>query len=165
VDDNGPPADGCPGPSGRPWPRHGTGGDPAGQPPAALPGTFRAADQVRRSALTPDARRRACDLLAALAAVDRSFAVDGPAGIPAGLLRDVVIISSGLIGRAWLRNDPDRSADFTALYTTRIPPPLAELDQIIATVLSTRFGLALATAAARGRTAGPQGAVQLAAAS
>ena len=30
----------------------------------------------------------------------------------------------------------------TALYRTRLPPPLAELDQILADVLSSRFGAA-----------------------
>jgi len=42
----------------------------------------------------------------------------------------------------------DRAAAFAALCRTRLPPPLAELDQILANVLSSRFGTPPATAAA-----------------
>lgn len=125
-----------------------SGGEVAGQIPGAMPRTLCAVDQVCHARIAPDARRKACDLLAALAAVERSFAGEGPAGVPAGLLREVVVVTSKLVGRTWLRNAPDRSADFTALYVTRTPPPLAELDQIIASVLLIRFGLSPAAVAA-----------------
>ena len=103
---------------------------------------------MHRSVSAPDARRKAADLLQALAAVECDFAVGGLAGVPAGLLRDVVIITAGLAGRGWLETNPDGAAAFTALYRTRLPPPLAELDQILANVLSSRFGAPPATAAA-----------------
>jgi hypothetical protein len=110
------------------------------QLPAALPRTVRAADDVRRSGRLSDAQRQAGDLLQALAAVECGFAVGGQAGVPAGLLRDLVIITAGLAGRTWLEADPQRVADFTALYSTPLPPPLAELDRILADVLASRFG-------------------------
>jgi hypothetical protein len=115
--------------------------------PDAMPRTLGAADHVRRTACPPEVRREVGDLLQALAAVECDFAVGGPAGVPAALLRDLVIITTGLVGRNWLEANADMTADFTALYGTRLPPPLAELDGILAGVLSARFRLQPATAA------------------
>jgi hypothetical protein len=56
-------------------------------------------DRMRRSTRAPDARAKAADLLQALAAVDCNFGVGGPGGVPAGLLRDLVIMTAGLAGR------------------------------------------------------------------
>ena len=64
------------------------------------------------------------------------------------LLRDLVILTARLAGRRWLEANSESVAAFTALYATRLPPPLAELDQILASVLSSRFGAPSAAAAA-----------------
>lgn len=116
--------------------------------PEAMPKTLRATGHVRGAGYPPDVFRKAGDLLQALVIVEHTFAVGGPAGVPAGLLRDLVIITAGLAGRTWLDANADQAAAFTALYVTRRPPPLAELDQILAGLLSARFGLPPATAAA-----------------
>lgn len=112
-----------------------------------MPKTISAVDHVRRSACPPDAYRKVGDLLQALAAVECNYTVGGTVGVPAGLLRDLVIITAGLAGHTWLEADPERTAAFTALYATKLPPPLAELDQILASVLSSRFGLPSAATA------------------
>ena len=114
--------------------------------PAAMPSTISAADQLRRSARPPDARQ-AGDLLLTLAAVECHASVSGPAQVPPALLRDLVIITARLAGRAWLAANADSTAVFTALYATLQPPPLPELDQILARVLADRFGLVSAVAA------------------
>jgi len=124
------------------------GGDPVRRLPAAMPSTISAADQLRRSARPPDARRQAGDLLLTLAAVECHASVSGPALVPPALLRDLVIITARLAGRAWLEANADSEAAFTALQATRQPPPLPELDQILARVLSDRFRLPAPTAAA-----------------
>lgn len=105
-----------------------------------MPGTTSAAAEVHRLAGRPQVRCEAADVLRALAAVDRAVAAGDPAGVPAELLREVVISTARLVGRAWLKADSDSSADFTALYATRLPPPLPDLDRILASVLSGRFG-------------------------
>jgi hypothetical protein len=51
------------------------------------------------------------------------------------------VITTRLAGRNWLEASADRSEDFTALPATVEPPPLTELDHILADVLSDRFGL------------------------
>ena len=104
---------------------------------------------MRRSALPSDDRRRALDLLLALAAVEcharRSQARCGAAR----LLRDLVIITGRLAGRGRLNSQMlDRTAAFTTLQATWEPPLLAGLDQILARVLSDRFGLPSPRAAA-----------------
>ena len=71
-----------------------------------------------------------------------------PGQVPSALLRDLVIITTGLVGRIWLDANADSAAAFTALQTTRQPPPLPELDQILARLLSDRFGPAPPAAAA-----------------
>jgi hypothetical protein len=116
--------------------------------PEAVPKTISVAKNVRQSACSQDAHRKAEDLLQALATVECDFTMGGAAGVPAGLLRDVVIITAELAGRRWLEANADRAADFTGLYVTRLPPPLVELDQILASVLSNRFRLPSATAQA-----------------
>jgi hypothetical protein len=116
--------------------------------PYAMPRTISAAHHVSRSVSASDARRKAADLLQALATVECNVAVGGAAGVPTGLLRDLVILTAGLVGRRWLEANSESVSDFTALYVTRLPPPLAELDQILASVLSSRFGAPPAATAA-----------------
>jgi hypothetical protein len=112
-----------------------------------MPKTISAAQHVRRSGRPEDDRRKASDLLQAVAVVECNFAVGGPAGVPGGLLRDVVSITADLADRAWLEAHAESAACFTASYVTQLPA-LAELDQILADVLSSRFGVPSATAAA-----------------
>ena len=115
--------------------------------PAAMPSTISAADQLRRSARPPDARQ-AGDLLLTLAAVECHASVSGPAQVPPALLRDLVIITARLAGRTWLEANTEGTAAFTAVQSTWQLPPLPELDQILARVLSDRFGLPSPAAAA-----------------
>jgi hypothetical protein len=68
-------------------------------------------------------------------------------GAPA-LLRDLVIITVGLVGRTWLDTNADSTAAFTTLHATEEPPPSPERDHILARVLSDRFALAPPAAAA-----------------
>jgi hypothetical protein len=82
------------------------------------------------------------------AAVECHASVAGPARVPPALLRDLVIITARLAGRAWLDAHAASTAAFTALQATLQPPPLPELDQILARVLSDRFALPAAEAAA-----------------
>lgn len=117
------------------------GSDPVGRLPAAMHDTISAADHLCRSALPGVDRRRTLDLLLTLAAVECHATVGGPAAVPAALLRDLVIITGRLAGRAWLEANADKTATFAALHRVAEPPPLAELDQILARVLSDRFGL------------------------
>jgi hypothetical protein len=58
------------------------------------------------------------------------------------------IITGRLAGHDWLEANADRTAAFTALLVTPEPPPLAERDQILARVLSDRFGLSASRATA-----------------
>jgi hypothetical protein len=117
------------------------GGYPVGQLPAAMPKTISATDYLLRSPCPPDARRYAVDLLLALAAVEGHASPGGrPIMIPA-LLRDLVIITARLAGRTWLEANVDKTRAFIAMRTTVHPPPLPELDHILACVLSERFGL------------------------
>ena len=111
-----------------------------GQLPQAMPRAISEAGQVRCSALPPATRSQICDLLQALAAVECHFAAGGPAKVPAMLLRDLVVIIVRLVGRTWLNAHADTTtAAFCALPDARQLPPLAELDQILASVLSNRF--------------------------
>jgi hypothetical protein len=118
-----------------------------GRLPAAMPSTVSAADYVRRSARPAHDHRHAVDLLLTLAAVE-SHASAGGHAVPSALLRELVIITSRLAGPSWLEANADRTAAFTALLVTPEPPPLAELDQILARVLSDRFGLSASRATA-----------------
>jgi len=45
--------------------------------------------------------------------------------VPVELLRDLVILTARLAGRRWPEANPDSVAVFTALYLTRMLPPLA----------------------------------------
>jgi hypothetical protein len=119
-----------------------------GRLPAAMPCTIRVADYLCRSDSPSQARRQAGDLLLTLAAVECHASVGGPAAVPLALLRDLVIITARLAGQAWLDAQADSTAAFTALQATWRPPPLPELDQIVARVLSDRFGLPSPTLAA-----------------
>jgi len=139
---------GPPEPAGAPVPQSEIGGDPVVRLSDAMPKTISTADRVRRSPCHPDAYRKAGNLLEALAAVECSFTAGGPTGVAAGLLRDLVIITGGLVGSVWLEANAETAATFTGLLATPSPPGLAELDEILASVLSSRFGLPLATVAA-----------------
>jgi hypothetical protein len=112
-----------------------------GQLPVAMPKTITTADRLLRSACPRGARYQAGDLLLALAAVECHASGGGPAPMLPALLRDLVIITTRLAGRAWLEANADTTAAFTALQATVQPPPLPELDHILAGVLSDRFGL------------------------
>ena len=114
-----------------------------------MPKTVSATDRLLRDRLCPpDARRQVGDLLLALAAVECHVGSDGPALMLPALLRDLVIITTRLAGRTWLEANADTAAAFTALHATVHPPPLPDLDQILASVLSDRFGLSRPRAAA-----------------
>ena len=112
-----------------------------GQLPAAMPKTISATDTLLRSTPAPDVRHQAGNLLLALAAVECHVSVGGPVPMLPSLLRDLVILTARLAGRTWLEANAGSSAAFTALQATVQPPPLPELDQILARVLSDRFGL------------------------
>jgi len=124
------------------------GSDPVGRLPVAMPSTICAADHLRRFVRPSDDRRQVLDLLLVLAAVECHASVGGPAVVPRALLRDVVIISGRLAGRTWLEANADSTTAFTALQVTSEPPPLPELDQVLARVLADRFGLPSLRAAA-----------------
>jgi hypothetical protein len=113
-----------------------------------MPGTISAADQLRRSDWPSAIRRQADDLLLTLAAVECHASLGGPVPAPHALLRDLVIITAGLAGRTWLEANTEGTAAFTAVQSTWQLPPLPELDQILARVLSDRFGLPSPAAAA-----------------
>jgi hypothetical protein len=115
-----------------------------GQRLAAMPKTISVADHLRRSAYAPDNHRRVSDLLLALAAVECHSSAFGSEQVPSALLRDLVIITAVLASRTWLHANADTTIAFTDLYASPQPPPLPQLDQILARVLSDRFGLALA---------------------
>jgi hypothetical protein len=90
----------------------------------------------------PETRRQAGDLLLTLATVECHVSVAGPDRVPPVLLRDLVSITAGLAGRTWLESNADSTAAaFNALQATLEPPPLPELDQILARMMSDRFGL------------------------
>ena len=125
------------------------GGDPVKRRPAAMPKTTSAANQLLRFACSPDIHRQAGDLMMTLGAVECHAGPGGPALMVPALLRDLVIITARLAGRTWLEANADRTAGFTALQVTPAPPPLPELDQILARVLADRFGLPQPAVAAR----------------
>ena len=56
----------------------------------------------------------------------------GGAGRAGDLLRDLVIITARLAGRAWLDANADSTAAFTAVQAAWVLPPLPELDQVLA---------------------------------
>ncbi len=106
-----------------------------------MPKTISAAGRLRRTACPPDTRGQAGDLLLALAAVECHASAGGPARVPPALLRDLVIVTGKLAGRTWLTANADRAAAFTTVQATWQPPPLAELDDILARLLLDRFSL------------------------
>jgi hypothetical protein len=124
------------------------GSDPVGRLPAAMPGTISVADYLCRSAPAPEGRLQAGDLLLTLAAVECHASVGGAAAVPPALLHDLVILTARLAGRNWLDAHADSAAAFTAVQASWQPPPLPELDQILARVLSDRFALPAPAAAA-----------------
>jgi len=72
--------------------------------------------------------------------------------VPPALLSDLLIITSGPVGRTWLDTHADRTTDstaaFTSVHATQQPPPLPEVEHILTRVLSNRFALAPPAAAA-----------------
>jgi hypothetical protein len=116
-----------------------------GRLPATMHATICVVDRLRRSERPAATRLQALDLLVTLAAVERHASARGAAAVPAALLRDLVIIAGGLAGRPWLEANADSTRAFTALLFMPEPPPLAELDQILARVLSGRFGLSVSS--------------------
>ena len=119
-----------------------------GRLPAAMPSTISAADHLRRSPRTPDDRRQVHDLLLTLAAVECHASIGGPSAVPPALLRELVILTSRLAGPTWLEANAEGTAAFSALQVTPQPPALPELDQVLSSVLSARFGLPSPKAAA-----------------
>lgn len=142
------PAGGCAGdpPAGVLTREFKIGGNRVARLPAALPKTLAAADHVRRCASRPDDRRKAIDLVQAVAAVECGFTLADAAAVPAGMLRDLVLITAGLAGGPWLRANAEQpaAAEFVSLNVSPQPPPLPELDQILATLLWRRFSRPLA---------------------
>jgi hypothetical protein len=126
--------------------------------PTAMPKTISAADQLLRSACSPGTRRQAGDLMTALASVECHAGLGGSALMLPALLRDLVIITAKLAGRTWLEANADRTAAFTALHATPAPPPLPELDQILARVLADRWPSAASGSGQVVRAGGSQGA-------
>jgi hypothetical protein len=120
-----------------------------GWQPGALPKTVAGAEYVRSHAARDAARNQGADLLQVLALIENNFIVGGPA-VPPGLLRDLVITVTALVGRGWLSaNDtvPAVSA-FLALHSRPEPPALPELDRIISDLLRSRFASAAGAPAA-----------------
>jgi hypothetical protein len=112
-----------------------------GQLPAAMPKTIAATDQLLRTACPPKARHRALDLLLALAAVECHASTGEPPCVLPGLLRDLVIATTRLVGHSWLEANAEEAASFTTLQNSLNAPPLPELDHLLACLLSDRFGL------------------------
>lgn len=114
-----------------------------GRLPVAMPKAIGAADRVLRSGSPVKVRRQACDLLLVLAAVESWIRDGGAAQVPEPLFRDLVITTARLVGRTRPEAGAGSTARFAALHATRRPPPpLPELDHIVAGVLAERFGLA-----------------------
>ena len=106
-----------------------------------MPRTITATEQLLRSDCPAEARHGALDLLLALAAVECHASTGGHALVLPGLLRDLVIVTTRLVGRAWLEANAEETARFTRLHTSLHAPPLPELDQLLACLLSDRFYL------------------------
>lgn len=106
-----------------------------------MPKTITATDQLLRSSWPPEVRDRALDLLLALAAVECHASTRGPALMLPGLLRDLVIVTTRLVGRAWLDANAEETTSFARLQNSLHAPPLPELDHLLACLLSDRFGL------------------------
>ncbi len=111
------------------------GGEPVGELPTAVPRTLSAVGHLCRSACPPDARRQAGELLLALAAVECHVSVGGPDQVPPALLRDLVVIVGKMAGPTWLETRADGAAGAIALQASWQPPPLPELDQLLAGAL------------------------------
>lgn len=117
------------------------GGDRVGQLPAAMPKSISATDQVLRSGCPPEARHRVLDLLLALAAVECHVSSGGSNPLPPRLLRDLVVITTGLVGRSWLEANAEAAQSGMVLQASLHAPPLPELDHTLACLLADRFGL------------------------
>ena len=114
-----------------------------GRLPATMYKTISVADRLRRSGVPAVDAGQAVGLLRALAAVECHASAGGTALVPPALMRDLVIITGRLAGRTWLAAHADTMDAFAALHSMAEPPPLAELDQVLAGVLSDRFAVAL----------------------
>jgi hypothetical protein len=127
-------------PGSRAWSLVDAGGDLV-ELPVAMPKTITAACQLLRYGCPPQGRHRALDLLLALAAVECHASTGNPDLLLPGLLRELVIATTRLVGRTWLKANAEEAASFTALQASLHPPPLPELDHLLACLLSDRFRL------------------------
>jgi hypothetical protein len=122
-----------------------------GDQPLALPRTVVAADHVRRHAPGEGIRHQATDLLQASALAENVLSSGGHAAVRPELLRELVIITSSLAGRRWLRANAANPAveTFTSLNLASDPPTLSSLDQVLSALLWSRFRRAGSDAASR----------------
>jgi len=108
--------------------------------------TRSAADYISRHITSDLARSRALVLLKRLRVCEAALtATDGDPSLAHSLLRGLVLTVRELAGPAWLAantDDPDIAA-FTALDDAPTPPSSADLDELLARVLWTRFAPAL----------------------
>lgn len=111
------------------------------------------AEQAQRAAPNARTLRHLTDLLHALTRADNAFVSGGPAAVSPCLLRELVIITSTVAGRRWLRageGTPEVKA-FGSLYTASRPPSLPELDGTLSALLLRRFDRAVPTRPAPSR--------------
>jgi hypothetical protein len=104
-----------------------------------MPNTRHAATQVWHHDPDPVTRQRAAALLQTLTSCETALATDAPTA-PA-LLGDLVIATATLTSWPWLHANADDPgvATFTALHGAEFLPSTTSLDQILATLLRTRF--------------------------
>lgn len=112
-----------------------------GDLPQALPKTVIAADHVRRHADRPAIQNQATDLLQAAARAEIITITGGPSAVPAGVLGELVTLTSALAGRRWLKANAATPAveTFTTLSRAPQPPPLPTLDHVLSALLWSRF--------------------------
>lgn len=105
-----------------------------------MPNTRNAATHVWHHDPDPVTSQRAAALLQTLTSCENALATDAPT-VP-DLLRDLVIATATLTGWPWLHANADDPgvATFTALHGAEFLPSTAALDQVLATLLRTRFG-------------------------
>jgi len=105
-----------------------------------MPYTRNAATQVWHHDPDPVTSQRAAALLQTLTSCENALATDAPT-VPA-LLGDLVIATATLTGWPWLHANADDPgvATFTALHGAEFLPSTTALDQILSTLLRTRFG-------------------------
>jgi hypothetical protein len=106
-----------------------------------MPNTRRAATHVWHYDPDPVTSQRAAALLQTLTSCENALATD--ASTAPALLRDLVIATATLTGWPWLHANADAPgvATFTALHGAEFLPSTTALDQILSTLLRTRFEL------------------------